>query len=485
MSGWIGFNTAVSGLMVSQRKLYVTNHNIANADTKGYSRQKATQNATMPHRLPGIGFIGTGTNITSIDRVRDSYLDYKYRTENAALGEWEIKRSSLLNIENILKETENEGLSKYIDEFYKVLEDLSKNPSDESYRSVLRERAISMTKHLNETVGKLYNQQKDANYQVSAKIKEINNLGSNIRNLNGQIYKMELDGRAANDLRDQRDLLVNELSKIVNIQVSEQEGKYKVSIGGVSLVEHTDLNNLKYPPNTIESSIISSEKLVQVQWENSSNVTLKSGELKGLLDIRDGIGANGEYAGVPYYVRRLNEFASVFATTINGIHKTGYGIGTGNTGKDFFDTSDSSVEIRADNITISEDILDNLDNIAAALKGNGVENNGNILAMLELRGSKTFFSGGMYAQGTPEDYITSIISTLAVDSQSAQRMNDNQKIILNSVETRIDSESGVNPDEEMADMVKFMKTYSASAKMITTLDAIFDTTINRLGLVGR
>lgn len=487
MSGWIGFNTAVSGLLTSQRKLYVTNHNVANADTKGYSRQVATQNATIPHRLPGIGFVGTGTNITSVNRVRDSYLDYKFRTENAPLGEWEIKRSSLLDIENILKETEDEGLSKYVDEFFKALEDLSKNPSDESYRVVLRERAISMTNHLNETAGKLYNLQKDANYQVGAKIKEINDLGSNIRNLNDQIYKLELDGKPANDLRDQRDMLVNDLSKIVNIQVSEQEGKYKVSIGGTSLVEHTDLNKLKYPPNTVESSIIPSENLAQVQWENGSSVTLKSGELKGLLDIRDGVGANGQYAGVPYYVKRLDEFADIFAKEFNTIHKEGY-TATGTQGGNFFYVSSNPLEkITAATIKVDQNILDNSNNIATGRETtpNGVENNKNILELLKLRKDTSFFAGSTYAQGTPEDYITSIISTLAVDSQSAQRMKNNQEIILDSVQMRIDSNSGVNLDEEMSDMVQFMKTYSASAKMITTLDAIFDTTINRLGLVGR
>lgn len=482
---WIGFNTAISGLLTSQRKLNITNHNIANANTEGYSRQKATQEAALPHRIPGIGFIGTGTNITSIKRIRDSYLDYRFRNENAPLGEWEVKRSSLLNIENILKETEDEGLSKYVDEFFTALEDLSKNPSDYSHRVVLRERAISMTKHLNETAEKLYELQRDANYQVSAKIKEINDLGSSIAKLNGQIYKMELDGSSANDLRDQRDLLVSQLSKIVNVQVNEQEGKYKVSIGGVSLVEHTDFNNLKYPPNTFESSIISSENLNLVQWENGTSVHVKSGELKGLLDIRDGTGINGEYLGVPYYVNRLNEFTSIFASTINEQHRLGFGLGAGNTGKDFFDISDSSGEIRADNITLSDDILNSLDNIAASLEENGVENNRNILKILELRESKSFFDSSSFAQGTPEDYITSIISSLAVDSQYAQRMKDNQETLLNNVETWIDSNSGVNLDEEMADMVQFMKTYNASAKMITTLDAIFDTTINRLGLVGR
>lgn len=485
MSGWIGFNTAVSGLLTSQKKLYITNHNVANADTVGYSRQQATQVATLPHRLPGIGFLGTGTNITSVNRVRDSYLDFKYRKENAPLGEWEIKTTSLLDIENILKETEHEGLSKCVDEFFKAIEDLSKDPSNESYRVVLRERAIALTSHLNETAGKLFNLQKDANYQVGANIKQINDLGSNIRRLNEQIYKLELDGKPANDLRDQRDLLVNDLSKIVDIQVNEHDGKYKVSIGGISLVEHTELSKLKYPPNTVPSSINPTEELVQVQWENGSNVFIKGGKLKALIDVRDGKGINGEYAGVPYYVKRLDEFAKIFVNEINEEHKNGYGIGIGNTGKNFFYQPDPSYEITAANIRVDDEILANIDNIAASFIEDAVENNENLMKLLEKRESIDFFQDGTFAKGTPEDYITSIITTLAVDSQYAQRMKSNQKVILDSVQTRIDSNSGVNLDEEMADMVQFMKTYSASAKMISTFDLILDTTVNKLGLVGR
>ncbi|SCG81904.1 Flagellar hook-associated protein 1 HAP1 [Proteiniborus sp. DW1] len=491
MSGWIGFNTAVSGLLTSQRKLYVTNHNIANANTEGYSRQVATQSSTAPHRLPGIGFVGTGTTITSVDRVRDSYLDYKYRTENAALGEWEVKRNTLLDIEHILKETQHEGLSKYVDGFFKSLEDLSKNPSDDSYRVAVREKAIALTNHLNETVTKLYNLEKDVNYQINAQIKKVNDIGSQIRNLNEQIYKLEIDGQKANDLRDKRDLLVSELSKIVNVQVSEQDGKFKVSIGGASLVEHSTLSRLQDPPRTIASEM-SGESLVQIEWENGNKVALKTGELKGLLDVRDGSGINGEYGGIPYYIERLNDFANIFAKKINEVHKEGY-TAENVAGGDFFEALGGG-DIKASNIRVHSDIIKSLSNIAAGrnpedttepIDPNGVENNKNILELLKLRESKKFFSESVHAQGTPEDYMVSILSTLGVDSQYAIRMQDNQKIILNGIETRIDSVSSVDPDEEMADMVKFMKTYTASAKMISTLDAMLDITVNRLGLAGR
>jgi len=481
MTGWIGFNTAVSGLLSSQRKLYVTNHNMANGDTEGYSRQISNQEATTPYRIPGIGFVGTGTTITSVERVRDSYLDYKFRTENAPLGEWEIKRDNLLNIEHILKETETEGTSKYIDEFFSSLEDLSTNPGDDSYRVAVRENALALTNHLNETVNKMYNLQKDINYQISAQIKKVNDLGYQIRNLNEKIFNLEIDGTKANDLRDQRDLLVGELSKIVNVQVSDQNGQYRVAVGGISLVDHLESSKLKYPPNTVDSSL-TGVKLVQVEWENGNKVALKTGELKGLLEVRDGTGLSGEYNGIPYYVTRLNEFANEFANKINTVHNAGYA--PNGTNIDFFEALGGG-PIKADNITVSQEVKDSLDNIAAGAFDSSENDNGNILNIIELREDKNFFSASVYAEGTPEDYLTSIISTLGVDSQYAIRMKGNQEAILDSVSTRIDSVSGVDLDEETADMVRFMKTYSASAQMINTLDSLMDLTVNRLGLVGR
>ena len=96
MSGWIGFNTAVSGLLASQKSLYTTNHNIANANTEGYSRQKVLQKASSPLTLPGIGMLGTGTDVYDIVRVRNGYVDFKYWQENAPAGEWEVKRDTLV-----------------------------------------------------------------------------------------------------------------------------------------------------------------------------------------------------------------------------------------------------------------------------------------------------------------------------------------------------------------------------------------------------
>ncbi|MGO1372297.1 MAG: flagellar hook-associated protein FlgK, partial [Senegalia sp. (in: firmicutes)] len=324
MSGWIGFNTAVSGLLASQKNLYTTNHNISNVNTKGYSRQQNTQESNNPHNIAGLGFLGTGTNITEVNRVRDSYLDFKYWGENAPVGEWNIKEEALTEISHVFNEPSDSSIRKNLDEFFTSLESLSTNPGDDANRALVREKMISLTKYINSTAENLKSTQNEINFEVGTNIKKINSYSDRISGLNKEIYLIELNGSSANDLRDSRDLLVDELSEIANINASETNGRFKVSIGGVALVDGEVSNKLKYPAPTIINPLNNEEKLYQLEWENGNKLELKSGTLKGLIDVRDGDGVNQKYRGVPFYMKRLNQFAKTFAKNMNDIHKEGF-----------------------------------------------------------------------------------------------------------------------------------------------------------------
>jgi flagellar hook-associated protein 1 FlgK len=490
-----GFNTAVKGLLASQRSLYITNHNISNINNKGYSRQQGAQRATTPFEIAGTGFLGTGTEIYDIARVRNSYVDFKYWNENAPKGEWEVKKNTLLEIEKLFGEPSKSSFRQYLDDFYTSLDNMSKNPSDFSYREPVKENALALTKHINESAVRLEELKKETGFAIETNVKKINSIADQIASLNRQIYANELDGRKANDLRDRRDLLVDELSQMVNVKVDEsKDGKYRVNISGVALVDHTHVNKVN-----------SSKDKTGLQWSNGSNVNLRSGELKGLLDLYNGDGKNSSYRGIPYYQRKLDDFAKGFAEAFNAQHKKGYGLGqevdgnkdeggkkieNGGQGIEFF-THDATKGFAA-SITLSDEILNDLSNIAAARgKGGSAEDNGNLLELISLRDSGDFFNGindidgNSLSQGTPDDFIKSIISNLAVDSMEGQRMHSNQTIMLKNIQSRRDSISGVSYDEEMGDMVRFQHAYIASARMITTMDTIMDVTINRLGLVGR
>lgn len=474
-----GFNTAVSGLLASKRALYTTNHNIDNTNTKGYSRQQVSQRATSAYKMPGVGFLGTGTEIYNVERVRDSFVDFKYWNESAPTGEWKVKKANLTEIEKLMGEPSNNSFRRYIDDFYTSLDDMSKNPSDPSFREPVRENAMSFTKHINETSKRLQDMKIDTEYNIGIKVDHVNSLSTQIAALNGQIYSAEIDGTHANDLRDKRELLVDELSQIVSVKVNESaEGKYNVSVGGITMVNHMDTNKMTFNKDAKDV-----DKMLT--WENSGSVRLKSGELKGKLDILTGDGKGNTYRGIPYFENQLDEFAKGYADKFNDLHKKGHTLndknGNSNLGGNFFYYDPNNP---AATFTLDQDILDDIGNIAAGGKSGDAGDNTNLLALITQREDKTFFEGGV-SQGTPDDFITSMISTMAVDSSQAKKAYETQEIMQKNIEAKRNSISGVSPEEEAADMVRFQHIYVASAKMLTTMDALLDLTVNRLGLVGR
>jgi len=476
---FFGFNSAVRGLLASQRALYTTNHNIDNANTKGYSRQQVDQRATDPFKMPGIGFLGTGTEIYNIARVRDSFVDFKYWNETAPKGEWEIKKNTLTEIEKLMGEPSNNSFRKYMDDFYSSLDEMSKNPSDIAFREPVRENALAFTKHINETAERLQDMIKETEYSIDMKVKHVNSLSEQIAGLNRQIYSQELDGRHANDLRDRRELLVDELSKIVNVRVNESpNGKYNVSVDGISIVDHLYTNKVIFKKDA-------SEKIV---WENGSPINLSSGELKGLVEMYEGDGQANSYRGIPYYMDQLDKFARGFAEKFNSVHTAGYGLNATTSGINFFvgaGNDPDPTKITAATLTLSKEILDDVRNIAAASGIGGLaEDNTNALKLISQREDKFFFTGGV-SQGTPDDFIKSMLSSMAVDSLQAKRIYGTQELIQKNIELKRSSISGVSLEEEMADMVRYQHVYVASSKMISTMDMIIDVTVNRLGLVGR
>lgn len=475
-----GFNSAVRGLLASQRALYTTNHNIDNTNTKGYSRQQVDQKATNPFKMPGVGFLGTGTEIVNIERVRDSFVDFKYWNETAPKGEWEVKKSSLAEIEKLMGEPSNNSFRKYMDDFYSSVGEMSKNASDTAFREPVRENAMAFTKHINETAKRLQDMKIETEYTIDMKVKHVNSISSQIAGLNRQIYSAEIDGIHANDLRDRRELLVDDLAKIVNVKVNESaNGKYNVSVGGITIVDHMDTNEMSFKVEDVGGN-----KEYKLAWENGGEVNLRSGEVKGLIEILTGDGKSNTYRGIPYFEKKLNEFAKGFADKFNEQHKKGYGLEDSTLAKDFFIYTDGSAGAT---LTVSKDILDDIRKIAAAGKPGGhAEDNTNLLALINQRELKDFFgSTGVVSKGTPDDFIKSMLSSMAVDSLQAQRAYATQELIQKSIETKRNSISGVSPEVEMADMVRFQHIYVASSKMITTMDALLELTVNRLGLVGR
>ncbi len=499
------FNIATSGLFASQRSLDVTSHNISNANTEGYSRQRSLQRASTPIYGNTSGVLGTGVESYDVIRMRSDYLDQKYWGQNKAYHEWRVKQEHLEQIEGIFNEPSNTGIRVVMDEFFLALEELSKKSGDATCRAAVIEKANMLATTINRNGREIINAIRDANFAVKSKVSEVNSLSEQIANLNKNIFNFELGGNKANDLRDQRNVLLDQLSSIINITVTEMPGPngnnyMDVKIGGMTLINHTTFNKLTtqdedvnydsatdnpdHPDghNYLGITDLGGGKISKVVWAGVTDqeVKIEGGELKGLIEMRDGDGVDFNYRGLPYYLRRLNEFAEGFAASFNAQHKQGIDY-EGNQGEDFF-TGSSVYGVNCISLKVNPNLVANYNRIAASSSDDGESNNANMLQLIELRKSKNMFSS---LTGTPDDYVKSILSTLAVDSSQAERMSNNaQSLVFLTGNSRL-SESGVSLDEEMSNMVKFQHAYNASARMVTTLDEILNTTVNRLGIVGR
>lgn len=531
---FFGLDIAVRGLYTAQRNLDVVSHNINNINTPGYSRQQGVQSASRPVFLnDGTGMLGTGSEVTSIKRIRDEYLDFKYWSENIANGEWSVKKELLSDLETTFNEPSDSGFTKILNDFFSSLQELSKDPGSPSVRALVREKGVSAAKYFNSIAEHFEKLQSDVNYRIMTKVEEVNSYADQIRQLNKQIYTAELDGNNANDLRDKRGLLVDKLSKLVNIEVNEvvvgklpsgaDDRHFVISVSGKALVDHFNTSKLSVSQRETKLNEEDVPNLYQVGWEDGNTLNIKGGELKGYLDIRDGNNAlNGSplYKGIPYYMQKLNQFVRTFAMAFNegyidnkgsiqdgkghadgyGLDPDGVGPGVSSTGIRFFtmlgadgrplssnnfvdgktavaDIVNQYKKLTAKNFAVSSDVIDNISSIAASGVTGEIGNIDNLNELIEMR-----HNPHMFDEGAPEDFMKSMVSTLGIDSQQAVRYMSSQSVLVKQIDNRRLSDSGVSIDEEMTNLVKFQHAYNAAAKMVQTMSEVYDTLINRIGL---
>src|SRR5690625_4603547 len=225
MSTFHGLEMAKQALFAQQAALYTTGHNIANTNNKGYTRQRVNFETMSPYpagsrNRPQIpGQLGTGVQVDAIQRIRDRFLDYQFRSENSRSGYWNSKSNSLSRMEELLNEPTESGLSHTMDEFWQSLHDLATNPENSGSRSVVVHRGLAVTETFNHLSDSLVAIQEDLKSQIDVTVSDVNSLVRQINDINEQIQTIEPHGYLANDLYDDRDRLIDELSEIVNIKV--------------------------------------------------------------------------------------------------------------------------------------------------------------------------------------------------------------------------------------------------------------------------
>ncbi len=296
---FFGLNIGTSGLYAAKTGLNITAHNVANIETEGYSRQIISQSASSPISTNNrYGMLGSGVSVNEITQMRSQYYDEKYRSNNALYGMYESRSYFMNEVQSYLNEIELEGFTTTFDSMYDSLQELSKDPANLTIRTQVTNYAMSMCEYFNSLSTSLNQVQTECNYEVKNQVSRINSLATQVATLTKQINTVEIGGENANDLRDQRENLIDELSKIVNVTVTEREigncgmTEYIVRLDGQLLVDNYEARQLEVIPRTEKMSQCDVDGLYDVYWDNGERLNAESatltGTLKALFEVRDG-----------------------------------------------------------------------------------------------------------------------------------------------------------------------------------------------------
>ncbi len=312
---------AKSALSTNQYLINVSGQNIANANNPDYTRKIVQQEATTPLTQVSPGTMGTGVKVKEITRVIDQFLEVQINKNKSEIGTWDSVDKYLAQVERIFNNFSDLSINGAVDDFWNSWLDVANNPSDPSARTALLEKSETMEDYFHSVLNKIDEVQQAVDSEINEKVNDINSSIKKIAALNQEIYSVEIhEGNHANDLRDQRDKLVKGLSDYFDLNTLEVDGKYNIFLNnGTSLVTGSTYSSL------ITEGNADNDNLLSVYWVDSKGSTkidiadtIKNGNLRGLLDIRDNYLAD--------YKRRLNSIANVIMREVNKAHSNGAGL---------------------------------------------------------------------------------------------------------------------------------------------------------------
>lgn len=452
-----GLEVARKALSSYQLALTVYGNNIANVDTPGYSRRTLLLGEGEGHKIPA-GRIGLGVNPVTIRRMRDSYLDDAYRRQSTSLGMYESLEQSLAEIEMVFGEPGESGLSMVLNEFWDSWQELANQPESQTVRTLVKDKAQALARVLHQMDRSMVNQVQALDAEVEGYVNEINGIAAAIADYNSKIVASEASGHEATDLRDQRDLLIDQLSQIVDVSVYQRDdGSLSVMMGSEALVERADFVRLSVASVSSGGIAVKEVRLGEI----NRAITPTGGKLGGVLRSRD--------ETVPKYRENLNEIARAVVESVNSSHRAGYALDA-SSGRDFFDPAG----VTAETIGVSDVILGDVSLIAASSDGS-VGNGDNALTIAGLRHVAITADGS-----TLDDYYASVVGSLGIESETASINREREELLVLEIENRRESVKGVSIDEEMTNMIAAQHAYEAAAKVITVVDEMMDTILSML-----
>lgn len=466
-------NTGKSGLFANRSSLATTGHNIANVNTEGYSRQRVEQEAAPPQMLGAVN-VGTGVHANQIHRINDDYLTMQISNETKLMGQYEEKDLAMNQAENVFNEINDVGMNKLMANFFNEFRKLGNEPESESLRMTVRESATQLVGDFHRVSTALRDIQKNTDVRIEANVRQANELVQRLAKINEDLKRHELNSGECGDLRDARDLTIKKLSAIIDVSVGTNEkGELTVAMsnGGGPLVSGSLFNKLYVQKMKADKEGGSPENSLQIYLENMAqpNITgkLTNGRLGGLVESRDQI--------IGKAAHRIDELAYNFAQKVNQIHVQGFSL-SGTTGVKFFKAPEL-IYGAADNLDLSTQIKDDVNNIATALEPDSPGDNRLVQHIARLQHQRLLGGGN----ATFDDYFNATVADLATLNSKNKQLVEHQGHILSQLEKFRESISGVSLDEETTNLVQFQHAFDASAKVIKVADEMLETVLRMRG----
>ena len=450
---YMGLNTALSGLEAAQAAIDTTGQNIANADTPGYSRQRVNMTERSELTIPALSSytgdgsqFGTGVDITSITRIRDTFLDSQYRAQNTTENGENTSSTILSQVQAGLAEPSTTGLSHGLDQFFADWSTLAAHPGDAGAQQAVMGDGANVADQLNTLAGQLNTLESQVTSQYNTLTDPTNGAVANdanqIAQLNTQIAQAQAAGIDANALEDQRDNVIDDLSQYSSVNVTTQSnGMVNVSFGNAAIAAGN--GTADSTPLVNGGSVDLTDNLTD------TNLSGAGGTLGSLLSLHDATTGTGQ---IDTYMTTLNSVASQLVSTVNGAISGADA--SGPTATPFFDPTDTTAATIAVNPSLS----------ANSTTPPYTTSEANAVASL---------SGGA-AQQTYNAFVTQVGS----DVQSAQNSQQTAQSLLTAIGNQRQSVSGVSLDEEMTNLIQFQQAYQASARVMSTINDTIGTLLN-------
>ncbi len=449
----------------SQTAIAVAGHNVANAATEGYSRQRVDLAAATPQITPS-GVIGSGVTVADIARVHDSLLDVGFRQETASNSFYQTRAGLLGQVQGLHGDLSTPGLSDSLNAFWNAWSDLSNDPASSTARGVVKQTAQQLVDSLHRMSTGLDRIAAGGAQQLTQDVSQLNKLSSTIASLNTRIVAEEAGGRTAGDLRDARDVAIDQISKLADVQVLERsDHTVAVNIQGINVVDG---------PTSIPLQVDSTGGVYSLKNANGLTVGAAGGSLGATIGVLNN--------DLPQGHADLDALARNLAIAVNGVHTQGMNA-AGQTNVLFFDDQGNPATITAASLSLSAAVAADPQAIAAGTPGTdpitgnpvyALARNDTALSLAALRDAPIAAFGN---HSIGEAYSQQV-AQLGTAVQDAQDNTEVHASLASRADTQRMSVSGVNIDEEMVNLMRFQNAYAAAARVITTADEMFQSLLD-------